>query len=120
MAIPTWQLAGLGGWLISILASGSIANAKALSETITVDLMHGPITEFLPDEVFGGALDGHEAGEVKQIYSTENMQRMLGAGLRKVTYRLRTELGIEAWHWGEEGSWSDPNIAKVMDLQRST
>jgi len=83
MAIPTWQLAGLGGWLISILASGSIANAKALSETITVDLMHGPITEFLPDEVFGGALDGHEAGEVKQIYSTENMQRMLGAGLRK-------------------------------------
>jgi hypothetical protein len=98
-------MAGVGCWLISIIAS--TAQGKTLSETITVDLAHGPIAEFLPD-AFGGALDGHETGEVKQIYSTENVQRMLSAGLRRVTYRLRTELGIEAWHWSEEGTWSDP------------
>jgi len=75
--------------------------------TVRIDLARGPVAQFLPDEAFGAALDGHQSGEIARIYTEGNIKKMEGAGLRKITYRLRTELGIEAWHWSEDGSWSD-------------
>jgi hypothetical protein len=75
--------------------------------TVTVDVSRGPLAEFLPDQTFGAALDGHQRGEIPQIYTTGNIRKMQSAGLRKITYRLRTELGVEAWHWSERGTWSD-------------
>ena len=43
-------------------------------------------------------IDGHERGEVTRMLSPKNIQAMLSTGLKPLTYRLRTELGIEAWH----------------------
>jgi hypothetical protein len=94
--------------LTVIAGSDSNAAAKELpTGTITIDLSGRPTSKFLPDATFGAALDGKQRGQIDQIYTPGNIGKMRNAGLRKITYRLRTELGVEAWHWSEQGSWSD-------------
>ena len=66
-----------------------------------------PVASFTPDEAFGAGLDGLEEKNLERTYSPENIKAMAGAPYRRLAYRLRSELGIEAWHWNEAGSWSD-------------
>ena len=68
-----------------------------------------PSKQFDPSIAFGAAIDGHEKGELAQMLSPENVREMLSAGLKPITYRLRTELAGEAWHWNPNGSWSEVN-----------
>ena len=66
-----------------------------------------PLNAFVPREALGAALDGMAAGEVDRSLTPYNIEKMRSAGLKRLTYRTRAELGEEAWHWSEEGSWSD-------------
>src|SRR6266550_7239386 len=66
-----------------------------------------PVNRFVPSHAFGAAIDGHEKGEVDQMLSPGNVREMLTAGLRPLSYRLRTELAVEAWHWNPQGTWSE-------------
>ena len=66
-----------------------------------------PLHSFDPSRALGAAIDGHEKGEVDQMLSRENVREMLSAGLKPISYRLRTELAGEAWHWNPKGSWSE-------------
>src|SRR5690349_17051952 len=84
-----------------------------LSKQVTVVKIHfepdHPASRFDPSIAFGAAVDGHEKGELNQMLSRENVGEMLSAGLKPVSYRLRTELAGEAWHWNPKGSWSEAN-----------
>ncbi len=77
-----------------------------LPVVVTVDTQR-VLNRFDPRLVWGAALDGHDYSETVTIYTAANIAAMLSAGWRPITYRLRTELGIETWHWNPHGRWSD-------------
>ena len=71
-----------------------------------IDRAH-PLNVIDPARSLGAGVDGHDKGECAIMLSPANIDQMLSAGLRPLTYRLRTELGIETWHWNPKGNWSD-------------
>ncbi|MDQ6749189.1 MAG: discoidin domain-containing protein [Actinomycetota bacterium] len=86
--------------------SSMSAPARSPTSTVTVDLQR-PVSRFASDRAFGAGVDGQGEGEIAQIYTPRNLKAMRTAGLRSLTYRLRTELAVEAWHWNARGRWSD-------------
>jgi F5/8 type C domain len=96
---------------LALAASASLAGAAPaagpVADEIAIDLT-GPSRTIVPDQALGMAIDGMQRGQVGKILTPRNVLLMKSAGLRRTTYRLRTELGVEAWHWSEEGRWSDP------------
>src|SRR5215472_17260618 len=75
---------------------------------VTVQVHPGrPANRIVPADAMGGGIDGHNKGEADLQLQPENIREMLSSGLRSLTYRLRTELAIDAWHWNPRGAWSD-------------
>jgi hypothetical protein len=62
----------------------------------------------VPSQALGAGVDGHEKGECERMFTDKNISEMRSAGFGPLTYRLRTELAGEAWHWNPRGMWSDP------------
>jgi F5/8 type C domain len=81
--------------------------------TVTVSYTPGrPSNVFKPAESLGAGVDGHERGDTRRMLNPRNVREMLSAGLKPLTYRLRTELGGDAWHWNPAGSWSDARSSR--------
>ena len=76
--------------------------------TILIEANKGPQNVIRTDRALGGAIDGLPAGQVETLFTRHNVAAIRGAGLGPISYSLRTELAIDAWHWGNEGRWSDP------------
>src|SRR6478672_5009243 len=91
--------------LLSLLTI--VVNAQTIT-TVTVygDTAH-LLNTFIPEETFGVGIDGHEYGDNDRIFQPQNIKAMLSVGFKPVSYRLRTELGNEVWHWNPKGRWSD-------------
>jgi hypothetical protein len=93
--------------LATLLVAGAPAS-RLPGERLVLRMDRVPAASFEPDEALGAAIDGTERGGVERILTPHNVATMRGAGLRSLTYRLKTELGIEVWHWNPAGRWSDP------------
>ena len=62
---------------------------------------------FRPADAFGVAIDGGNAAETTALFDPTNAAAIRGARLRNASYRLRTELAGQVWHWSSYGRWSD-------------
>ncbi|MEP6570348.1 MAG: discoidin domain-containing protein [Acidobacteriota bacterium] len=95
---------------IATQGNSTLRNRDVASQhtNVTVHYTPGqPLNRFAPSHAFGAAIDGHEKGELDRMLSAQNIREMLTAGLKPISYRLRTELAGEAWHWNPRGRWSE-------------
>ncbi len=103
----------LGKSCVSVLKRFSIllllGSAVALAQQATVDITPGHSTNsYSPLRALGAGIDRDPLNSVKTIFGPTDVQQMLTAGWGSISYRLNTELSIQAWHWNPVGTWSDP------------
>ena len=100
---------------IAPLANIDSAFAQSKSETVStpigtvrVDATPGHvINSFDPDSALGSSIDVLSRTDIDKVFTPHIVQESLSAGWGPVTYRNNTELRMAAWHWTENGTWSD-------------
>src|SRR5271170_3895238 len=105
-------LAALCGALISAvplgLAQGGSSSAPPVAVVhVDVNPRH-VLNSFDPDRSLGSSIDVLSRSGIDHVYTPHILQESLSAGWGPITYRNNTELRMAAWHWTENGSWSDP------------
>jgi F5/8 type C domain len=65
------------------------------------------INSFDPDSALGSSIDVLSRTGIDKVYTPHIIQESLSAGWGPITYRNNTELRMAAWHWTENGTWSD-------------
>jgi hypothetical protein len=77
--------------------------------TVQVDVTPAHIlNSFDPDHALGSSIDVLSKRDIDKLFSPHILQESLSAGWGPITYRNNTELRMAAWHWTENGTWSDP------------
>ena len=65
------------------------------------------INSFDPDSALGSSIDVLSRMDINKVFTPHIVQEALSAGWGPITYRNNTELRMAAWHWTENGTWSD-------------
>jgi hypothetical protein len=76
--------------------------------TVRVDVTPShSINSFDPDSALGSSIDVLSRKDIDEVYTPHILQESLSAGWGPITYRNNTELRMAAWHWTQNGTWSD-------------
>jgi hypothetical protein len=101
--------------VFSFLAQSGIVSAQSAAgtsamQTGTIRVDAAPshiINSFDPDSALGSSIDVLSRTGIDKVYTPHIVQEALSAGWGPITYRTNTELRMAAWHWTENGAWSD-------------
>src|SRR6476659_2013193 len=88
--------------LILFLNATAISRQHDRPRDLTVTIQLGRahrLNRFMPSHALGAGVDGHERGDADRQLTAANIEAMRSVGLMSLTYRLRTELAGDAWHW---------------------
>jgi hypothetical protein len=87
----------------------SASATESPAATVHIDATPGHvINSFDPDSALGSSIDVLSHDEIDKVYTPHIIQESLSAGWGPITYRNNSELRMAAWHWTENGTWSDP------------
>jgi hypothetical protein len=101
-----WSVVAAGALIV---AAPACVFAQDGIATVRVDMTAGHvINSFDPDSALGSSIDVLSHTGIDKVYTPHIVQEALSAGWGPITYRNNTELRIAAWHWTENGTWSDP------------
>jgi hypothetical protein len=89
-----------------LLAQATEAASAGAVGTVRVDSSH-VINSFDPDSALGSSLDVLSRMDINKVFTPHIIQEALSAGWGPITYRNNTELRMAAWHWNDDGTWSD-------------
>jgi hypothetical protein len=114
-------------WLcIAVAALGSMAvsthtpfrvHAQTAQQVGTADsgaTVHVDVTPehvlntIYPDTATGAWMDDLSKTQVDNLSKPETIQGIKNLGWGSITMRNNSELRLAAWHWNENGKWSDP------------
>src|SRR5438874_11399858 len=80
----------------------------AFAQTVRIDATPGHvINAFDPDSALGSSIDVLSRTGIDRVYTPHIVQEALSAGWGPITYRNNAELRMAAWHWTENGTWSN-------------
>jgi hypothetical protein len=86
------------------------ASGQSASQPAVVRIDTNPrhiLNSFDPDRSLGSSLDVLSHSGIDQVFTPHILQESLSAGWGPITYRNNSELRMAAWHWTENGTWSD-------------
>lgn len=76
--------------------------------TVHVDITpRHAINSFDPDSALGSSIDVLSHRDIDMVYTPHILEESLSAGWGPITYRNNSELRMAAWHWNDNGTWSD-------------
>jgi hypothetical protein len=104
------RLAALLIWsaLNATSLSAQSASLSAAPALVHVDITpNHAINSFDPDSALGSSLDVLSRRDIDRVHTPHIVQESLSAGWGPITYRNNSELRMAAWHWNDNGTWSD-------------
>ncbi|HXX21987.1 MAG TPA: discoidin domain-containing protein [Terriglobia bacterium] len=102
-----------------LVSSGTLfqVTAQPAPQSATVDqgaTVHVDVTPehilntIYPDTATGAWMDDLSKNQVDNLSKPETIQGIKNLGWGSITMRNNSELRLSAWHWNENGKWSDP------------
>src|SRR5580658_3080023 len=117
---------GLGKWSVvvavlsmALAGCGQAARMQGDAATQPTAMESGPmvcvdltpehaVNSIDPDTATGAWMDVLSKSEVDNLTRPETIQGIKNLGWGSITMRNNSELRLAAWHWNENGTWSDP------------